>query len=223
MRLLVFRPLRPCTCHCAMSPRRRAGVAEPPGHHDRAVPGRRRRRHPRARRRARAERKLRQAVHRRQPRGRGRQSRRDGGRQGGCRRPYAAVRDAGADRAQQVHVQGPGLRLRAGFHAGRARRQVSADHRGDTRLSGEDAPRADRLCQTEPGQGQCRPSRQRHARTHYLGVDPAVCRRGDDARALPRLGAADHGPAVGTSRRRHGFHADLSAAGGRPARSARWR
>ena len=27
-----------------------------------------------------------------------------GSRQGGCRRPYVAVRDTGADRAQQVHV-----------------------------------------------------------------------------------------------------------------------
>ncbi len=134
---------------------------------------------------------LRQAVHRRQPRRRGRQSRRHGGRQGACRRLHAAVRNAGADRAQQVHVQEPCLRLRAGFYAGRARRQVSDDHHGEARLSGEDPRGADRLCQTEPGQGQCRRSRQRHARTHHLGVDPAVCRRGDDERALPGLGAAD--------------------------------
>ncbi len=84
-----------------------------------------------------------------------------------------------------------------GFHAGRAGRQVAHDHYGDTGLSGEDASRADCLCQTEPGQGQCRPSRQRNARTHHLVADPAVRRRGDDACALSRLGAADHGPAGG--------------------------
>ena len=83
--------------HALCSPRWRcrpaarcAGLADAPGHDDRAVPGGRQCRRAGARARARALGKARAAVHRRQSHRRGRQHRRRRGREGGARRLHAS-------------------------------------------------------------------------------------------------------------------------------------